>query len=110
MDWVRATKENKENRVEASSNFNYSGPLNEMVVMGNLAVRLQGLNRELKWDGEAMKMTNISENDEVSIVTSDTFTIHNGHPSFDTKREKVNAKKFCEEMIKHEYREGWKLM
>jgi hypothetical protein len=110
MDWIRSVKESPENRVEASSNFNYSGPLNEMVVMGNLAVRLQGLHRELKWDGEAMKMTNIGDNDEVEIVTSDTFTIHNGHPSFDTQKEKVNAKQFAEEMIKHEYREGWKLM
>jgi predicted dehydrogenase len=110
MDWVRAVKESPENRVEASSNFNYSGPLNEMVVMGNLGVRLQSLSRELKWDGEAMKITNISDSDEVSIVKSDTFTIHNGHPSFDTKHDKINAKKFAEEMIKHEYRKGWKLM
>lgn len=110
MDWIRACKETPENRVEASSNFNYSGPLNEMVVMGNLAVRLQGLQRELKWDGEAMKITNLTDSDEVSIVKSDTFTIHNGHPSFDTKRETIKAKPFAEEMIKHEYREGWKLL
>src|SRR5690606_23782158 len=36
MDWVRACKESKENRVEASSHFGYSGPFNEVVVMGNL--------------------------------------------------------------------------
>ncbi|MCF8225500.1 MAG: Gfo/Idh/MocA family oxidoreductase [Bacteroidales bacterium] len=110
MDWVRACKESPENRVEASSNFNYSGPLNEMVVMGNLAVRLQDLKRELQWDGEAMKITNLGENDEVSIVKSDEFTIHNGHPSFNTQHETINAKKFAEEMIRHEYREGWSLM
>jgi len=110
MDWVRACKEDKENRVLPSSNFNYSGPLNEMVVMGNLAVRLQGLKRELLWDGDAMKITNLGENDEVAIVKSDTFTIHNGHPSFDTKHETVKAIPFAEEMIKHEYRAGWKLM
>jgi len=110
MDWVRACKESPENRVETSSNFNYSGPLNEMVVMGNLAVRLQDLKRELQWDGEAMKIKNLSDNDEVRIVKSDTFTIHNGHPTFDTKHETINAKSFAEEMIKHEYREGWSLM
>lgn len=110
MDWIRACKESPENRVPTSSNFDYSGPLNEMVVMGNLAVRLQGLHRELQWDGEAMKITNLADDDKVSIVKSDTFTIHNGHPSFDTKHEDINAKKFAEEMIKHEYREGWKLM
>lgn len=110
MDWVRACKESPDSRVEASSNFNYSGPLNEMVVMGNLAVRLQDLKRELQWDGEGMKFTNISDSDEVKIVSSDTFTIHNGHPSFDTKHETVNAKQFAEEMIRHKYRKGWELM
>ena len=34
-DWVRACKGGK----PASSNFDYSGPLSEMVLMGNLAVR-----------------------------------------------------------------------
>ena len=34
-DWVRACK----GGVPASSNFDYSGPLSEMVLMGNLAVR-----------------------------------------------------------------------
>ncbi len=110
LDWVRAAKESPESRVETSSNFNYSGPLNEMVVMGNLAVRLQDLKRVLKWDGEGMKFTNINDNDEVSIVKSDTFTVHNGHPTFDTKHETINAKAFAEELIKHTYRDGWKLM
>ncbi|MEX0982039.1 MAG: Gfo/Idh/MocA family oxidoreductase [Bacteroidales bacterium] len=109
MDWVRACKESPENRLQPSSNFNYSGPLNEMVVMGNLAVRLQDLKRELQWDGEAMKITNISDNDEVRIVKSDTFYIEQGHPHFKTEHETVKAKPFAEEMIKHEYREGWKL-
>ena len=108
MDWARACMESPENRVEASSNFNYSGPLNEMVVMGNLAVRLQGLNRELDWDGEAMKITNIGDNEEVSIIKSDKFTVEAGHPHFDTQRETIPAKEFAEGMIKHEYREGWK--
>ncbi|HYW96912.1 MAG TPA: Gfo/Idh/MocA family oxidoreductase [Bacteroidales bacterium] len=110
MDWVRACKETPENRVQTSSNFNYSGPLNEMVVMGNLAVRLQDLKRKLDWDGENMVFTNISDSDEVSIVKSDTFTVHNGHPTFDTKHETINAKEFAQEMIKHHYREGWSLM
>jgi len=56
-----------------------------------------------------MKITNISSSDEVSIVKSDTFSIHAGHPSFDTKHETIKAKEFAEEMIKHEYRKGWKL-
>lgn len=44
MDWVRACKENPENRIPAKSDFSEAGPFNEMVVMGVLAVRLQGLN------------------------------------------------------------------
>ena len=44
QDWIRACKESPENRVESSSNFQFSGPFNEMVVMGVLAVRLSGLH------------------------------------------------------------------
>ncbi len=51
-DWVRACKDGK----PASSNFDYSGPLSEMVLMGNLAVRYP--NRLLLWNGEKMEVTN----------------------------------------------------
>ena len=51
-DWVRACK----GGIPASSNFDYSGPLSEMVLMGNLAVRFPG--KALQWDGEKMKVTN----------------------------------------------------
>jgi predicted dehydrogenase len=52
MDWVRACKEG----TPASSNFDYSGPLSEMVLMGNLAVRFP--QKRLMWDGENMQITN----------------------------------------------------
>jgi len=55
QDWIRACKGGK----PASSNFDYSGPLSEMVLMGNLAVRFPG--RLLLWDGEGMKVTNDSD-------------------------------------------------
>ena len=51
QDWVRACKESPESRVMTKSDFSEAGPFNEMVVMGVLAVRLQGLNKELDWDG-----------------------------------------------------------
>ncbi len=51
-DWIRACK----GGVPASSNFDYSGPLSEMVLMGNLAVRFP--DRRLIWDGEKMQVTN----------------------------------------------------
>lgn len=109
MDWVRACKENADNRVLPSSNFDYSGPLNEMVTMGVVAVRLQDLKRELLWDGEKMKFLNISDADVIKMVTSDKFSVTNGHPTFDTRHDTINAKHFAETLIKHEYREGWTL-
>jgi predicted dehydrogenase len=109
LDWIRACKESPENRVQTSSNFDYSGPLNEMVVMGNLAIRLQDLKRKLQWDGENMKITNISDTDEIRVVTTDKFDVINGHPHFDTQYTTINAKAAAEEYIRHTYREGWEL-
>ncbi|MEJ2594991.1 MAG: Gfo/Idh/MocA family oxidoreductase [bacterium] len=109
QDWIRACKEDPKNRVETSSHFDYSGPLNEVVVMGNLAVRLQDLKRPLHWDGKNMKITNINDDDEIRVVTSDKFNVIDGHPHFDTKYATIKAKPAAEEYIKHTYREGWTL-
>ncbi len=54
-DWVRACKGGP----PASSNFDHSGPLTEMVLMGNLAVRFP--NRQLLWDGPNQQVTNDKE-------------------------------------------------
>ena len=54
-DWIRACKDGK----PSCSNFDFSGPLSEMVLMGNLAVRFP--NRRLLWDGEKMEVTNDKE-------------------------------------------------
>ncbi|MDH6307027.1 hypothetical protein M2459_003700 [Parabacteroides sp. PF5-5] len=111
QDWIRACKESASNRVMTKSDFSEAGPFNEMVVMGVLAVRLQALNKELHWDGPNMKFTNISDNEELKIVIKDGFTIKDGHPSFNkTWTDPINAKKFAEELIKHNYRAGWKLV
>jgi hypothetical protein len=107
MDWVRACKESPASRVEASSNFAYSGPMNEMVVMGVVAVRLQDLKRELLWDGEKMEFTNISDSDEIRVIKSDRFEVIDGHPHFDTQHETIKAKAAADEYIRHTYREGW---
>jgi predicted dehydrogenase len=109
LDWIRACKENPDSRTQTRSNFNYSGPLNEMVVMGNLAVRLQDLNRKLLWNGDEMKITNISDTDEIRVVTSDKFNVINGHPHFDTQYATIKAKPAAEGYIKPVYREGWVL-
>ena len=109
QDWIRACKEPKETRIEASSNFDYAGPLNEVVVMGNLGVRLQGLQKRLLWDGENMRFTNINDNEEITAITNNVFTMENDKPQFNRDRITLNAKQLAEELVKHNYREGWKL-
>ena len=54
-NWIEACKGGK----PATSNFDYSGPFTEMVVMGNLA--LKRLGKKLLWDGENMRFTNDDE-------------------------------------------------
>jgi len=111
MDWVRACKETPANRVAPASPFSEAGPFNEMVVLGVAAVRLQSLNQVLTWDGPKMQFTNIPADAKIRAIIEDGFKITDGHPTFDKKwSEPVNAIEFAQEMIKHNYREGWKLV
>jgi hypothetical protein len=106
MDWVRACKESADSRVETKSNFAESGPFNEMVVMGVLAVRLQELNKTLKWDGENMQFTNISPEETLTMITKMDPT----PGSFSRERtEPFSALEFAEGLIRTNYREGWSL-
>ncbi len=110
QDWIRACKQSPETREKCESDFEYSGPLNEMITMGVAAVRLQGLNQWLDWDGENMRFTNIPEDATISNVIEDKFQIHDGHPTFDrTYTEPVNARAYAEQLIKPVYRDGWVL-
>lgn len=110
MDWVRACKENPDGRTKTASDFSEAGPFNEMVVMGVLGVRLQHLNKELLWDGENMRFTNIGPDETLRIMIEDGFSIKDGHPTFNkTYTDPINAQEFASELIKHNYREGWKL-
>ena len=52
QNWVDACKGGE----PACSNFDYSGPLSETVLMGNLAIRSEG---QLDWDGPNMTVTNV---------------------------------------------------
>ncbi|NUO79514.1 Gfo/Idh/MocA family oxidoreductase [candidate division KSB1 bacterium] len=54
-DFIKSIKTGK----PACSNFEVSGPLTEIVVMGNLAVHMKG--QRLLWDGEKMECTNVPE-------------------------------------------------
>ncbi len=112
QDWIRACKESPRNRTEASSHFGFSGPFNEMVVMGVLAVRLsglQGLHRELQWDGEKMQFTNISPTEKIRIVTHDEYSVIDGDPKFDRRFTEFNALEMANEWIKHTYENGFAL-
>jgi len=53
-DWVRACKGGK----PACSNFDYAGPLAEVVLLGNVALRVSG---KLYWDGPNMRFINNDE-------------------------------------------------
>ncbi|MDR2809270.1 MAG: Gfo/Idh/MocA family oxidoreductase [Tannerellaceae bacterium] len=111
QDWLRACRESPASRVLPKSNFSEAGPFNEMVVMGVLAVRLQTLNKELLWDGENMRFTNIADNEEIKILIKDDFKIVDGDPKFNKIwTDPINAGQFAEGLIKHNYRAGWKLV
>lgn len=58
QNWAQAIKEDR----KASADFSYSGPFNEIALLGNLAKRFPG--RELKWDGKNMRVTNLDEANE----------------------------------------------
>jgi len=55
QDWVRACKDGQ----PASSNFEYGGPLTEMVLLGVLAMRMK--DRRLEWDSVNQRITNDEE-------------------------------------------------
>jgi hypothetical protein len=55
MNWVESCKSGS----QATSNFDYTGPFTETVLMGNLALFYPG--QKLLWDGANMQVTNVAE-------------------------------------------------
>jgi len=108
QDWIRACKESPENRILTKSDFQFSGPFNEMVVMGVLAVRLKGLNKPLDWDGLNMRFTNIGDDEVLNIISSEMKVI-DGDPKLTQIKKPVNAQAYAAELIKHTFRDGWRL-
>lgn len=49
--------------VAACSNFEYSGPLAEIALLGNLAMRA-GVGKKLLWDSKAMRVTNNADSNQ----------------------------------------------
>jgi hypothetical protein len=109
QDWIRACKESPDNRTDPTSNFSYAGPFSEMILLGVLAIRLQGLRKILQWDGPNMKFTNISPSEELKVAIKNNFQVVKGHPNPNMKYETLNALEAAKEYIRHTYREGWKL-
>jgi predicted dehydrogenase len=56
QEWVTACKGGR----PAFSNFDHAGPLTELVLLGNLAVRA-GVGKKVLWDGPSLKCTNLPE-------------------------------------------------
>jgi len=54
QDWLQACK----GGTPACSNFDYSGPLAETVLLGNVAIRA---GRKIYWDSKNLRVTNIGE-------------------------------------------------
>lgn len=82
--WTEACKAgfDSDQHKALTSSFDYSGPLTETVLMGNLAIRSHSLRKQnsqgrteyygrkkLFWDGEAMKITNLEDANQ--FVTRD---------------------------------------
>ena len=110
QDWIRACKESPENRIPCESDFKFAAPMNEAIVLGCAAVRLQDLGQWLKYDARNMRFTNIPANATLRSVIEDKFEIHDGHPTFDrTYTKPVNANEWAARLIKPVYRQGWKL-
>jgi predicted dehydrogenase len=109
QDWLRACKENASNRVQTKSHFGFSGPFNEVVVMGTVASRLAGLNRILEWDGENMQFTNIDPEEKLVLPKTVSLDVINDVPRYNTERIEVNALEYANSLIKRPRREGWEL-
>lgn len=58
QNWINACK----GQGTAGANFDYSGPLTEVTLLGNLAKRFHG--KKLEWDGKNMQITNLPEANE----------------------------------------------
>ena len=60
-EWIEAIKKG----TKSTTDFSYSGPLTETMLLANVAVRLAEKNTKLLWDGEKMEFTNMPEANEL---------------------------------------------
>jgi predicted dehydrogenase len=59
-EWIGACKAG----VKSTTDFSYSGPLTEAMLLGNIAIRMKEKNTVLEWDPVNMKFPNCPEADE----------------------------------------------
>lgn len=57
QEWIDACK----GKGQATTNFEYSGKLTEMMLLGNVALKLKDSHITLKWDGPNLRFTNSEE-------------------------------------------------
>jgi predicted dehydrogenase len=74
-EWIAAIKANKPDM--AMSNFEYAAYFTEIILLGNLAMRVPG--EEIKWDGPNMKSPNVAKaNDFVSMEYRKGYSLKSG--------------------------------
>jgi predicted dehydrogenase len=56
-EWIEAIKKG----TKSTTDFSYSGPLTEVMLLANVAVRLKDKNMKLLWNGEKMEFTNLPD-------------------------------------------------
>jgi predicted dehydrogenase len=56
-EWIEAIKKG----TKSTTDFSYAGPLTEVMLLANVAVRVKDKNMKLLWDGEKMQFTNLPE-------------------------------------------------
>jgi len=60
-EWIEAIK----NGGKSTTDFSYSAPLTETMLLGNIAVRTKEKNMILEWDGDKGEITNLPEANEL---------------------------------------------
>jgi predicted dehydrogenase len=56
-EWIAAIKQGK----KSTTDFSYAGPLTEMMLLGNIALKMQEQRAVLQWDAEKMEFSNFPE-------------------------------------------------
>ena len=60
-EWIEAIMKG----TKSTTDFSYSGPLTETMLLANVAAKLQARNTKLLWDGDRMEFTNLPEANEL---------------------------------------------